>query len=355
MHRVHINTEQTYNLDLTIWKKDKNNMTNLVPITSFDVVFISYDEPNADANYNDLLSKCPWAKRSHGVWGSDAAHKAAAAMSDTDRFITIDADNIVHDDFFNIELDMSCIGDTDVISWAAKNQVNGLVYGNGGIKCWPKRVVENMRTHEAAPEHDTRAQVDFCWNINYIQMNNVYCDVYNNASPYQAYRAGFREGCKMSLEGGDIVDKHQLKHIHKNNYNRMLIWMSVGADTLNGLWAIYGARLGCYMTNLQRDDWDWRDVRDFEWHTKFWNEKIAPEFETEIGEMCINTGYVWDKNALELEIVRLGEILQTELDLEFTDLGISQSRFFKAVYVNPARVAPMAREDNVINGIENDT
>ena len=107
---------------------------SLVPITEFDIIFISYDEPNADNNYADLLDKCPWAKRSHGVWGSDAAHKAAAAMSETDRFITIDADNIVREDFFNNELNMSRVTDTDVISWAGKNTVNGLVYGNGGIK-----------------------------------------------------------------------------------------------------------------------------------------------------------------------------------------------------------------------------
>ena len=77
-------------------------MSNLVSINEFDIVYISYDEPNADENYADLLDKCPWAKRSHGVWGSDAAHKAAAALSETDRFITVDADNIVNDDFFNI-------------------------------------------------------------------------------------------------------------------------------------------------------------------------------------------------------------------------------------------------------------
>ena len=71
-------------------------MSNMISINEFDIVYISYDEPNADENYADLLDKCPWAKRSHGVEGSDAAHKAAAAMAETDRFITIDADNIVH-------------------------------------------------------------------------------------------------------------------------------------------------------------------------------------------------------------------------------------------------------------------
>ena len=51
----------------------------LTPINSFDIVFLSYDEPNADKNYADLLNKAPWAKRVHGVKGFDAAHKAAAA------------------------------------------------------------------------------------------------------------------------------------------------------------------------------------------------------------------------------------------------------------------------------------
>ena len=39
---------------------------------------IPHDEPNAEKNYADLLKKVPWAKRVHGVKGSDAAHKAAA-------------------------------------------------------------------------------------------------------------------------------------------------------------------------------------------------------------------------------------------------------------------------------------
>ena len=37
-------------------------MSNLVSINDFDIVYISYDEPNADENYSDLLDKCPWAK-----------------------------------------------------------------------------------------------------------------------------------------------------------------------------------------------------------------------------------------------------------------------------------------------------
>jgi hypothetical protein len=326
-------------------------MSNLVSINEFDIVYISYDEPNADENYEDLLTKCPWAKRSHGVWGSDAAHKAAADLSETERFITIDADNIVNEDFFNIELDMDKVGDNHVISFAAKNKINGLVYGNGGIKMWPVDVVQKMRTHEAAPANDKRAQVDFCWNIHYVQMNNWYSWVHNNGSPLQAWRAGFREGVKMGLENGDVVDPDKLKQIHHENYRRLLVWMTVGEDATNGLWAMYGARLGAYMTNITRKDWDWKNVRDFDWLTNYFNEELAPQF-ADGDEMCPRTGYSWDPVRLKNRTVELGDELRSTLDLEISDIGVSGSRFFKTVYRNPSRLGPQVRESDVESNID---
>jgi len=166
-----------------------------------DVVYLSYDEPNAEKNYADLLTKAPWAKRVHGVKGSDAAHKACAAASETERFITVDGDNIVNKEFFNqtIEFDNDLTEDC-VVSWASYNVINGLIYGNGGLKCWTKTIVNSMRTHEHAA--NPRSEVDFCWDIKYRQVNKCYSETHNNAMPYQAWRAGFREGVKMSLDRG---------------------------------------------------------------------------------------------------------------------------------------------------------
>jgi len=323
----------------------------MVSINEFDIIYISYDEPNADENYADLLDKCPWAKRSHGVWGSDAAHKAAAAMSETERFITIDADNIVNDDFFNVELDMDKIEQNHVISFAAKNKVNGLVYGNGGIKMWPVDVVNRMRTHEAAPATDKRAQVDFCWNIQYIQMNNWHSWVYNNGSPLQAWRAGFREGVKMGLENGDVVDPAKIKNIYRENYRRLMVWMTIGEDAPNGLWAIYGARLGCHMTNVLRHEWDWKNVRDFDWLTKYFEDELAPQFADGV-ELCPRTGYSWDKDKLKAKTIELGKELRSTLDLEIADVGAEGSRFWKTVYRNPSRLGAMVREDQVQDTID---
>jgi len=298
-----------------------------ISLSELDVIYISYDEPNADENWADLLNKCPWAKRSHGVYGSDAAHKAAALLSETDRFIGIDGDNIINPNFFNLELDEVIINSQRVFSWSARNVVNGLVYGNGGIKSWPVQLVMDMKTHECSDKKNYA--VDFCWDSNYIQMTDVFSDVYNNASPYQAYRAGFREGVKMSLEQGVVIPKKDFyKKIYPANLKRLKTWCSVGADSENGLWCIYGARLGCYMTNLT--DWKYVNVRDFEYHTKFWNKEIAPKFKGD-DIQCFRTGYSWNKEKLKSEIIKLGEILKNDFDLELVEFNSKQSKFFKDI------------------------
>jgi len=56
-------------------------------LNEFDVFYISFDEPNCEKNYADLVNKIPWAQRVHGVKGFDSAHKTAAKASKTDRFI----------------------------------------------------------------------------------------------------------------------------------------------------------------------------------------------------------------------------------------------------------------------------
>ena len=162
----------------------------------------------------------------------------------------------------------------------------------------------------------------------------------------------------MTLEGGTVVDKDKIKDIHFKNYQRLLVWQTVGADTINGLWAIYGARLGTVMTNLRRDTWDWKNVRDFEWLNGFWHSDVAPKFAADdingqqhLATICETTGYQYWEQGLKDEIHSLGQELQDQLDLEIADMDADASRFFKKVYINPSRVAPMALETQVTNEI----
>ena len=229
-------------------------------VIEFDIIFLSYDEPNSDLHYADLCAKVPWAKRVHGVKGSDAAHKAAAENSETEWFITVDADNIVDPKFFNIDLDMSD-PKIRVYGWCGRNRINGLRYGNGGLKIWNKEFVENMRTHEAS-ESD-RAQVDFCWEEGYRNFPIAFSESIVTGSSFQAWRAGFREGVKMTLLDGLKVPPQEIQqHIWWHNIHRLRMWSTVGAHEENGKYAVLGARMGTYMTNCT--DWDYVQVRDFE-------------------------------------------------------------------------------------------
>lgn len=319
-------------------------------LSELSVIFISYDEDNCEENWNDLRSKVPWAQRVHGIKGSDNAHKEAAKLSDTDRFITVDADNIVDPSFFDMELDFNHAKlKGKALSWAAKNHINGLEYGNGGIKCWPKEYVLNMKTHENADVNDIKSQVEFCWDNSYVQMANQYSITYPNSSPKQAFRAGFREGVKMGLSDGILVSRDDFKnHIWIGNYKRLITWCSVGADVDNGLWAMYGARLGCYMTNLT--NWDYVNVRDFEYINRLYNEQkvkfVAMPDARDI-EKCYKTSYTWNKTELNDAILDLGEKLRKELGLEITELNPQQSKFYKAACTNIPRMNKMLTEEEL--------
>ena len=232
-------------------------------IAELDCIFISYDEPNAEYNWADLINKCMWAKRVDGVKGSDACHKAAATASDTEWFITVDADNIVDPAFFSRSFDLP--DDTNAVSWPGVNAVNGLRYGNGSVKAWRRDFVLGMQTHEDSVNE--QAQVDFCWEQGYRPMYETFSTTYPNASPYQAWRAGFREGVKMSLYDGKPDTEGKM---HWHNLHRLKIWASVGAHAENGLWAILGARHGYHKATAT--DWNYTEVRDFDRLEKIWAE-----------------------------------------------------------------------------------
>lgn len=278
-------------------------------IVEFDTVFLSYDESNADLHYADLCDKAPWAKRVHGVKGSDAAHKAAANLSDTEWFITVDADNIVYPEFFDLDLDMSD-PKIQVYGWCGRNSINGLRYGNGGLKIWKKDFVINMRTHEAA-ESD-RAQVDFCWEDGYRNFPRVYSDSIITGSPFQAWRAGFREGVKMTLLDGVKVPPQEIKQqVWWHNIHRLRMWSTVGAHAENGLYSILGARQGTWMTNCT--DWNYVDVRDFEVLKSIYNEKV-------------------DHQNVQHDIRDLGEKIKIGLGLDWPYLDVDQSKFTLDMY-----------------------
>lgn len=301
----------------------------LVDVADLDCIYLSYDEPQKEEFWVKIQNIVPWAKRVDGVEGSDAAHKAAAAVSDTERFILIDGDNIPDEKFFDVQLDIKDEYADCVFRWKARNSVNGLMYGNGGLSCWTREFINTMRTHEATDGSD-ETLVEFCFDQKYIALNNVYSTTYPNGDEKHAWRAGFREGVKMCLNKGRKPSIDEFKQqVHAKNFDKLCIWQSVGADAKHGFQAMLGARYGTY--RLMLTDWEYQDVRDFEVLDKLWEEH---DYNSDLFDS-------------------IGVQLRRKLELPIVDYNSDESRFFKHYYSQTYHeYDPMTTELEVIRKAE---
>ena len=305
---------------------------NKIDIADLDCIYLSYDEPQKEEFWVKIRNMVPWAKRVDGVKGSDAAHKAAAAASDTERFILVDGDNLPNDKFFNLTLELpDKQWESAVFRWRARNHVNGLMYGNGGLSSWTRTFVNNMQTHEAT-DGRVETQVEFCFDPLYWAMHDCYSTTYPNGDAFHAWRAGFREGVKMCLNKGARPTVSEFRdRVHQRNLDHLTVWHNVGADVDYGVWAIAGARMGTYMTMLT--EWDHQQVQSFDALAELWTT-------------------VADQDP-ELVANRVAEDLATQLDLPMMTMFAEQSRFFKHHYrSNWHNQGVMVREIDVIRAQE---
>jgi hypothetical protein len=281
-------------------------------VADLDCIYLSYDEPNKEEFWVKIRNMIPWAKRVDGVKGSDAAHKAAAEASDTERFILIDGDNLPDERFFNLTLKLPDeTWQQAVFRWRARNHVNGLMYGNGGISSWTKTFVQNMKTHENTDGRD-ETQIEFCFDPLYWAMHDCYSTTYPNGSAFHAWRAGFREGVKMCLDKGRRPTIAEFQdRVHKRNLDHLTIWHNVGLDVEHGAWAMAGARMGTYRTMLT--DWDYRTVQSFDALEEIWREEMQSQDPDSVSRYCEDG-------------------LKTQLSLPMCMMPESQSRFFKHHY-----------------------
>ena len=198
------------------------------------------------------------------------------------------------------------------------------MYGNGGLSIWHKDFVYAMKTHENTDGSDDTA-VEFCFHPDYWAMHDCYSTTYPDTTPFQAWRAGFREGVKMCLDRGTKPSIAEFyKRVVSRNYDNLCIWQTVGADNDNGTWAILGARHGTYKTMMT--EWDYTQVQSFD---------------------SLQT--IWDAEVKYVDLVedthKYGDVLRTRLGLNIVDMSPAESRFFKHHYKsNFKNTGPMVRE-----------
>jgi hypothetical protein len=216
----------------------------------YDVVFISYQEPNADENYKALLEKVPNAKRIHGVTGIHQAHIAAAKLCKTDMIWIVDGDAKIVDDF-NFDYQVAKWDQEIVHVWRSQNPINGLVYGYGGIKLFPRMLTINMDITK--PDMTTSISNKF------KAMPVISNITAFNTDPFSTWRSAFRECVKLSSK---IIDRQKDDETNR----RLQTWCTIGQDQPYGNYAIDGAKNGAaYGARNQSNLEALKKINDFEW------------------------------------------------------------------------------------------
>jgi hypothetical protein len=216
----------------------------------YDVVFISYNEPNADNNYNNLLKKFPNAKRVHGVKGIHQAHIAAANLATTEMFYVVDGDaELVID--FNFNIHIPIVFRDHVHVWRSRNPINSLIYGYGGIKLLPRDKTINMDI----------SKTDMTTSISskFKAMPTVSNITAFNTDPFNTWKSAFRECTKLSSK---IIDRQK----DDETAERLQIWCNVGKDKPFGKYAIAGALAGKEFGEANRGNLtELKKINDFDW------------------------------------------------------------------------------------------
>jgi hypothetical protein len=206
----------------------------------FDIVFISYNEPNADENFARLKERFPLAKHVKGVKGIHQAHIAAAKRVFSPMFWVVDADAIILDSF-NFDYRVTPEEYDIVHVWRSRNPVNGLEYGYGGVKLLPKKLTLEMNVNST----------DMTTSISprFKAMEEVSNITAFNTDPFTTWRSAFRECCKLAVTNNDESNA------------RLDVWCTVGDEN-----AIKGALAGrTYGQENAADPAALSLINDFDW------------------------------------------------------------------------------------------
>jgi len=201
-----------------------------------DVIFLSYDEPTADENFELLQLFAPHAKRVHGVDGILNAHKECAKASSTNYFYVVDADAII-DELFTFKFTPSAYKDAYpgvaenkcVYTWRSLNPVNKLIYGYGAVKLFPKRQL--LQAKEFKVDMTTTIGCPF---VPKFQISNITAF---NTDPFSTWKGAFREATKLAssiIPNGNNTD---------NEY-RLKVWCDYGEKAEFGKYSRMGAQQG---------------------------------------------------------------------------------------------------------------
>lgn len=205
-----------------------------------DVVFISYDEENAEENFKILQKKCLRAKRIHGVKGLSAALKAAADLAETTYFYAVFGKTRI-DPGFEFDYKVDRLRSPANYVFLAQNKTIDHTYGHGAVVLHNRRLLLNT----SYPD-----DVDLTTYHDVVTVPIISCTI-EFADEWEAWRTAFRETFKLtSIVQKSIDDEYNLSK-----------WLTCNPTGL-GKWALRGAHDAWQLNGASRfevklNDWSY--------------------------------------------------------------------------------------------------
>ena len=165
-----------------------------------DIVFLSYDEPNADENWEKLKAKHPRAKRVHGVPARTLAYVTAALKSETDYFFAV-FPTIEIDDSFDFTFQPDRLKEPCHYIFHCKNPVNGLEYGHRAVILYNKQLCLDTK----------KPGLDFTLSQAHTVVPTLCGTSHFNVSPEISWRVAFREVIKLCAMKQTVESRYRLK------------------------------------------------------------------------------------------------------------------------------------------------
>lgn len=222
-----------------------------------DVYMINWDEPKFDQNHAQASRVLDTnINVVSGVKGIHAAHLHCASQSSSDFFWCIDGDSWMYDSARS-DMIITETGATDLNSvyvMRAKNPFNGLVYGHGAIKLFPRfAFIANINS--------STVDMTSGASLHYRIIHRLVSEHRYNASPFHTWRTAFRECVKLS--SSIIPNSNQ-----NETLQRLDAWCSHAPPQNIPFWKenINGANLGKKYGETYKNDKDnLLKINDFSW------------------------------------------------------------------------------------------
>lgn len=228
--------------------------------TEYDIIFISYDEPDCETNYSKLLERFPRAKRIHGVKGIYKAHVEAAKLCSSDYFWAVDGDSEIVPEF-NFDYVVPFYDYEKVRVWRSVNPINDLVYGYGGVKLLPRTsVLKKFNNYDSLEKPDMTTSIS----RNYEPIMVVSNVTKFNTDEFTTWRSAFRECVKLSSK---IINGQ----VDSETQQRLDTWCTEGRDRDYGVFALAGAIEGRKYGMLNSNDIEkLMKINDYKWLREFY-------------------------------------------------------------------------------------